>query len=98
MIALDFILGPTSEVAIVGDPQKEDTVKMLQALRSKFLPRNTIILHSRIEKNYKLTELAPFTKEMKDKEGKATAFVCRNHACNLPTTDVQTMLKLLEEK
>jgi hypothetical protein len=99
MVALDFTLGPASEVVVVGDPQKEDTAKMLQALRSKFLPRNVIMLRSPVEENPKVTELATYTKKMKEEEErKATAFVCRNHVCNLPTTDAQTMVKLLEEK
>jgi uncharacterized protein YyaL (SSP411 family) len=38
MLALDFALGPASEVVVVGDPQSEGTHAMLAALRRPFLP------------------------------------------------------------
>ena len=95
MIALDFALGPSSEIVILGNPQKEDTAKMLQALRSKFVPRKVVILRSPVEESYEITKIAKFTKSLQAEEGKATAFVCRNYVCNLPTTDVHAMLELL---
>jgi uncharacterized protein YyaL (SSP411 family) len=98
MIALDFALGPSSEVVIVGDPQREDTADMLRAIRSKFLPKNVILVRSSVEDTDEITSLAKFTKDLKAKEGKATAFVCQNHVCKLPTTDPNAMLKLLDEQ
>jgi len=41
--------------------------------------------------------LAPFTKDLTTIDGKATAYVCRNYMCNLPTIDVQKMLEQLHE-
>jgi uncharacterized protein YyaL (SSP411 family) len=38
----------------------------------------------------------PYTKEMKSLDGKATAYICVNYACRLPTTDVAQLRKLLE--
>jgi uncharacterized protein YyaL (SSP411 family) len=98
MIALDFALGPSSEIVVVGNPQKEDTVKMLQALRSKFLPRKVVLLRSSMEKNPEITGLAKFTQNLRSEEGKATAFVCRDYVCNLPTTDAYAMLELLDRQ
>ena len=95
MIALDFALGPSSEVVVVGDPQKEDTAKMLQTVRSRFLPGKVVLLRSSVEESPEITDLAKFTKDLHGKGGKATAFVCRNYVCNLPTTDAQAMLELL---
>jgi uncharacterized protein YyaL (SSP411 family) len=96
MIALDFALGPSSEVVVVGDQQREDAAKMLQAVRSRFLPRKVVLLRSSVEDSPEITDLAKFTKHLHDKGGKATAFVCRNYVCNLPTTDVHAMLELLD--
>jgi uncharacterized protein YyaL (SSP411 family) len=31
-------------------------------------------------------------------DGKATAYVCENYACQLPTTEVGVMVKLLESE
>ena len=40
-------------------------------------------------------ELAPFTEYQVAQDGKATAYVCLDHACHAPTTDPQKMLALL---
>jgi uncharacterized protein YyaL (SSP411 family) len=98
MIALDFALGPSSEVVIVADPQGEDTADMLRAVRSKFFPKNVILVRSSVEDTDEIASLAKFTKDLKAKEGKATAFVCQNHVCKLPTTDPYAMLELLDEQ
>ncbi|NIP36567.1 MAG: hypothetical protein GWN18_16530, partial [Thermoplasmata archaeon] len=42
-----------------------------------------------------IVALAPFLKDHHMVDGKATAYVCRDHFCQNPTTDVQTMLDLL---
>jgi hypothetical protein len=95
MSALDFALGPSSEVVVVGDPQKEDAARMLKTLWSKFLPRKVVILRSTAEKSQEITDIAKFTENLHGEGDKATAFVCRGHVCNLPTTDVGAMLELL---
>ncbi len=97
MITLDFALGPSSEVVIVADKHRDDTAKMLQTLRSNFLPKNVILLRSSKDTD-EITRLAAFTKNMKSKDGKATAFVCRNHVCQLPTTDPKVMQSLANDQ
>ena len=42
-----------------------------------------------------LGELIPYVKEHKALEDKATAYVCRNFACQMPTTDSQELERLL---
>jgi uncharacterized protein YyaL (SSP411 family) len=96
MIALDFALGPSSEIVIVGDPRKKDTAKMLQVVRSRFLPRTVVLFRSSAEESSETTELAKFTRDMKGEEGKATAFVCRDYVCKAPTTDPYAILELLD--
>jgi uncharacterized protein YyaL (SSP411 family) len=96
--ALDLAVGPSSEIVIVGNPQKEDMAKMLQTLRSKFIPRKIVLLRSSAEETPEITHIARFTKELKEKEGKATAFVCKGYVCKTPTTDASAMLELLESQ
>jgi uncharacterized protein YyaL (SSP411 family) len=94
MTGLDFGLGPSYEVVIVGDPDAEDTKAMLEAIRKTYSPNKVVLLRG-TEKNSEITAIAEFTKGQTTIEGKATAFVCLNHVCNLPTTDVNKMLELL---
>ncbi|MGH9325527.1 MAG: thioredoxin domain-containing protein [Terriglobia bacterium] len=95
MVALDFALGPSYEVVIAGNPQTGDTQAMLKALGNPFLPNKVTLLRSDDATSRGIKPLAEFTQLMTSTEGKATAYVCRNFQCALPTTDPQEMLRLL---
>jgi len=96
LCALDFALGPSQEVVIAGDLQARDTQQMLRALRRAFIPHK-VVLFRPSEMTPKITNLAEHTKEMTSRKGKATAYVCQNYQCRLPTTDTRQMLELLDE-
>jgi len=96
MSALDFALGPSNEVVIVGNLQAEDTKIMLKSLRSEFIPDKVVIFRSVNEASPEIFNLAGYTKNMSGIEGRATAYVCRDFSCRLPTTDAQEMLELLK--
>lgn len=96
LIALDFALGPSYEVVIVGNAQAEDTAKMFKALRKKFIPDEVVLFRPSGVEYPEIARIAEFTREMSSLDGIATAYVCRNHVCNLPTTDVEKMLKQLD--
>jgi len=93
MIGLDFGIGPSYEVVIVGDPGAEDTKAMIDAVRKNYSPSKIVLTKGKDDD--KITEIADFTKGQSRIEGKATAYVCLNHICNLPTTDINKMLELL---
>ncbi|HEV2418557.1 MAG TPA: thioredoxin domain-containing protein [Terriglobia bacterium] len=93
MTGIDFAEGPSYEVVICGNPAAADTQAMLRALRSIYLPRKVILLRPPGEAGEKIVQLAPYTREQTSIEGKATAYVCQNHSCRLPATDVDEMLK-----
>ncbi|MGH9402376.1 MAG: thioredoxin domain-containing protein [Terriglobia bacterium] len=95
MTGLDFAEGPSYEVVISGDPETEDTQAMLRALRSVYLPRKVVILRPPGEAGEKIARLAPYTREQISLGGKATAYVCQNHSCKLPTSDVDQMIENL---
>ncbi|HEX3026125.1 MAG TPA: thioredoxin domain-containing protein, partial [Clostridia bacterium] len=44
-----------------------------------------------------LADLAPFMREMKNIDGKAAAYCCKNGACSKPVTDSRAFQKLLED-
>ena len=81
--ALDLYLSPAREVAIVGDPQAEDTRALAAEVTAKrFVP------------NHVLAVAAPDDEESRRKvallqdrvpvDGKATAYVCEHFVCKLP--------------
>jgi uncharacterized protein YyaL (SSP411 family) len=98
LIALDLARGPSYEVVIVGDSQAEDTKAMVRALRKAFAPNKVVVLRPVGETAADITRLAGFTKDLVCLNKKATAYVCRAFRCELPTTDVRQMLRLLEKE
>jgi uncharacterized protein YyaL (SSP411 family) len=97
MAALDFGIGPSYEVVIAGNSQAGDTKAMLRAIRKQFVPNKVVILKPTELKDAEITRLAEFTKYQTSRGGKATAYVCLNYNCKLPTTEVNKMLELLDE-
>jgi uncharacterized protein YyaL (SSP411 family) len=90
LVSLDYGLGPSYEVFVVGDHQKEDTKNMLDVLRKGFKPRIVVLLKSRM-----LEEIADFTKSYIMINNRVTAYVCKNYQCNLPTNNIEEVLKML---
>jgi uncharacterized protein YyaL (SSP411 family) len=95
MGAVNFALGPTTEVVIVGEPEAADTAALLKSLRALFAPNVVILLRPSGEQGSELIKLAPFTKTMETVDGKATAYVCRNRSCLRPVTDAGELTELL---
>ncbi|MDO8687211.1 MAG: thioredoxin domain-containing protein, partial [Dehalococcoidales bacterium] len=96
MTAIDFAVGPSYEIAIVGDPAADDTRAMLRAIDIRFIPNTVLILLSPEPGYSDIKRIIPFIGQMSGIEGKATAYVCHNYSCKLPTTDIDTMLRLLD--
>ncbi len=97
LLALDFALGPSYEVIIAGNPEADDTQKMLKTLRERFIPNKIVLLRGSNEQSQQITQLAPYTKYYDSLKGKATVHVCINQNCKLPITETSQMLKLLDE-
>jgi uncharacterized protein YyaL (SSP411 family) len=95
MVALDFGIGPCYEVVIAGKAQEEDTKAMVKALRTRFLPNKVVLLNPNGRESLEIAKLAEFTKNQPSIDGRATAYVCLNYNCKLPTTDINKMLELL---
>jgi hypothetical protein len=98
MCALDFAKGPISEVVISGDLQQNDTVEMLQTLRKEFLPNKVVVFRPSDTQSPKIASIAGYTRDLLANENKATAYVCQDHSCKLPTNDPQEMLDILKGK
>jgi uncharacterized protein YyaL (SSP411 family) len=96
MNALDFALGPSYEVVVVGKRQNQDTKGMLNELKTRFIP-NKIVLFRPAEEEYpEIAKYAEFTRDLSSLEGKATAYVCRNYQCDFPTILKEEMLRSLD--
>ncbi len=93
--ALDYAAGPSFEVVVAGDAAREDTREMVRALRRRFIPNRALVFRPAAVDEPEIVRLAPFTRHQAGVNGKATAYVCRDYACRLPTNEVAVMLEQL---
>lgn len=98
MAAVDFGVGPSYEIVVVGSSNEDDTKSMLRALQVEFLP-NTVIHYIPTDTDAsEKFRMAPFTSRMTAIQGKATAYVCQNFTCQKPLTDIDRMLQSIRAK
>ncbi|MGI6706355.1 MAG: thioredoxin domain-containing protein [Clostridia bacterium] len=86
---------PTYEIVVVGDREKEDTQKLLSILSQVYLPMAITLLYAGDDPI--LEKLAPFVKNQKKQDGRATAYICRNYACEKPITDPKEFEEMLKK-
>jgi uncharacterized protein YyaL (SSP411 family) len=91
LVGLEFVLGPTFNAVLVGDPADKDTADMLAALRKNYLP-NLIVTVWTPEKANSAAPGIVYEKI----EGKPTVYVCRDQTCIPPTNKINKMLELLK--
>jgi len=82
LAALDFSIGPSAEIALVGG-----TGELLPAYRKRYLPRTVIAAGE--------SDIA-LLRGRQPGGGKPTAFVCENLSCKQPVTDVGEFERLLK--
>ena len=86
MSGLDFFLGPSFEIVLAGDRLHE----LRRAVFGSFVP-NKVVLRS----DAAIERFAPFTEAQKAIDGRATAYVCTNYICRLPTSDPKRVREML---
>jgi len=94
MSALEFGVGPSYEVVIVGEQGADDTNALTDALNDEYVPSKVVLLRDP-DDNAPIIDLADYTKYYYTLEDKATAYVCQNYICEFPTTDPEAMVALL---
>jgi uncharacterized protein YyaL (SSP411 family) len=91
--ALDFHLGPVSEVAFVWPPGRDGLERLLAEVFGRYLPNRIVVGAPDGEEpgraGIPLLQLRPLL------EGRATAYVCRQYACQRPTTDPEELARQL---
>jgi uncharacterized protein YyaL (SSP411 family) len=82
LVAQMFAMGKPMEIVLAG-PQNQH-IGMLAEIRRRFLPNAVVLRASEAP-----TSMPPV-------DGRATAYVCENYACNLPVTETAALAELLQ--
>jgi uncharacterized protein YyaL (SSP411 family) len=96
LAACEFLLGDPREVVLVGDCGGADTAALVREAHRRFAPSQVALLVDSPETRRKLEEGIPAIASMGMLEGRATAYVCRDYACQAPVFEAEKLGELLE--
>jgi uncharacterized protein YyaL (SSP411 family) len=87
----DLLVRGAVELAIVGDPASDDFRALSRVAAEKYVP--SLILAGGAERE---SAEIPLLADRPTTAGRATAYVCRNYACDAPVTDAAALRSQLE--
>jgi uncharacterized protein len=96
MSAYDALTSVQKQIVIAGEPQAADTRQMLDLIWQRYLPNSILMLADQGAGQQELARKLSFMANMRPKDGKATAYVCQNYICNLPSNDPEVIAHLLD--
>jgi hypothetical protein len=95
--ALAFQLAAPSQIIIAGRPGADDTRQLLAEVRHRFLPHTALLLADGTTGQQWLGQRLPSVAAMTMLDERATAHVCENFICRLPTNDLERFREQLDE-
>jgi uncharacterized protein YyaL (SSP411 family) len=87
MAALSAYHAGIRQVVVVGDWSNEDTAALQTELSSVYQPFSVFIPVEPGARQTELARLLPLVEPMAMRDGKATAYVCRDFSCDAPVTE-----------
>lgn len=100
LLAVDFHLGPTPELVLIGEPNEADTAQLLAELRRRFLPRRVLALRRPQQLMGAGPGLSPHLAGLfqdKAASGGLTLYVCQNFACQAPAIGLRSALESIAQ-
>ena len=67
-------------------------------VNQRFLPNRILLLADGAQGQKQLGQWLPFVHSIARKQGRATAYICENYICKLPTADPLMVARLLDGK
>jgi uncharacterized protein YyaL (SSP411 family) len=86
LVALDFLLDKPVEIAVVGEPEADDTRAALQAINEAFVPNKVVAFRRSSEKGLS-GESVPLLEGKMAVDKAATVYICENFTCQEPLTE-----------
>jgi len=95
LVALDLYRSRPRQIVVAGRPDDPRTHRMLRFIYARFVPDRTLLLADGGAAQRQLAANLPFVAALHMVGGRPTAYVCRNHVCRLPTSDLKVLARLL---
>ncbi len=95
LCALDLYLGPSKEVAVIGDRAAPDTGGLLAELTAAYRPN--VVVAAAAPDDAASRDAVELLRDRPQVDGRATAYVCERFACKLPVTSPAALAEQLAE-
>jgi uncharacterized protein YyaL (SSP411 family) len=90
--ALSYALSKPREIAIVGEPDADDTRALLMVAHDGYCPFQVVAIGAQDG-----DAMVPVLRDRGAVDGRATAYVCANFACQAPVTEPEMLRALLKK-
>ncbi len=94
---MDFFLDKPKQILIAGDKDSPETQAILREVHKRFRPNKIVVLADGGPVQERLAPTLEVLETLTRLDGKATAYICENYVCQLPTNDVSVEARLLDE-
>lgn len=89
LMSLMFELFPSSQIVFVGKRNDELLNQMIKELHGHFTPNTVSLALFTDTNNDKIMGVAPFLRDYGVGQGSSAAYVCKDHACQSPITQIE---------
>lgn len=95
LVALGFSLAKPKQIVLAGDVASPAMAAMVREVYGPYLPNRVIMYADGAAGQKFLAQHLDFIKDVAPLKGVPTAYVCENYACQLPTSELAVLRKLL---
>jgi uncharacterized protein YyaL (SSP411 family) len=95
LAALSTYHAGVSQVVVVGPAGRQDTEALRRVLARHYLPFSVAVTVHPGEHQNRVSRALPFIEPMAMRDGRATAYVCREFVCREPVTDPEAFARVL---
>ncbi len=97
LLAADFHLDTPKELVIVAPRSRTDAEPLLAKLRSTFVPNRVLAVAVEGSDFDAQSKLVPLLQGKVTRNGRATAYVCEQRVCKLPTSDPEVFARQIQK-
>lgn len=96
LIALDFLLAPPREIALIAPNTAAELREPLEAIAARFLP-NKVVAPATTASAQELAGIIPLFEGRSASGGTATTYICERYACKAPIQGVEALQEAIAE-
>ncbi len=96
LVALSRAASKPIQIFLAGQRKGADTRSLLREVHRRYLPNRVVFLADGGSAHRRLAARMEILDSFRPIDGRATAYVCENYVCRLPTTDPRVMGEFLD--